>query len=125
VTDDQVVLLAWLGLALWAGAFVLFFQHRDRMAAALQAVIAFPFLIAPLITLLKWRINPTSYIRQYGTAALHELPGDGIVLGLSLVILLACGLAIRRHRLWMIIPLLLNGAGVAFLFYFAYFFHIF
>jgi hypothetical protein len=126
MTGDQVVpVLAWLGLALWVGAFVLFVRHRDRAAAALQAVVALPFLIAPVVTLLKWRIDPASYVRQYGTGALAELPWDGIVLGLSLVILLACGLAIRHHRFWVIVPFLLNGIGLAFLFYLAYFFRVF
>jgi hypothetical protein len=84
-----------------------------------------PFAILPLITLVKWRVDPAAYVHQYGTGALGELRGDGVALSVSLLILLACGLAIRVHRLWTIVPLLLNAAGVAFLFYLAYFFRIF
>ena len=46
-------------------------------------------------------------------------------LGVSLLILLACGPAFRGHRLWMIVPFLLNAGGLAFLFCLAYYFHIF
>jgi hypothetical protein len=77
-----------------------------------------------LATLLKWRIDPALYVREYGTAALRELPGDGIVLVLSLVVLVACGLVVRGHRLWAVVPLVLDAAGLAFFFYLAYFFRI-
>jgi hypothetical protein len=126
VTGDQAVsVFAWLGLALWVGSFALFVTRSYRAAATLQAVIALPFAIATLITLIKWRMDPAAYVRQYGTGALGELRGDGLVLVVSLVILVACGLAIRHHRLWLIAPLLVNAVGVAFLFYLAYFFHVF
>jgi hypothetical protein len=126
VTADEIVpLLAGLGLALWLAAVVLFLRHHDQLAAALNAVVALPFFLAPLVTLLRWGIDPAAYTRQYGTAALRELPQAGILLALSLVCLLGCGLTYRGQRRWMIPALLLNGAGLVALFYFAFFFHIF
>ena len=100
-------------------------KRHERASAALNALLALPFLVGPLITLVKWRIDPPSYVRQYGSGALHELSVDGIVLGLSVLVLLACALVFRGRRLWAIIPFALNAAAVFVLFYFAYFFHIF
>ena len=126
MTGDAIVpLLAWLGLALWVTALVLFLRHRDRVAAVLGAVIALPYVLAPMVTLLRWAIDPAGYARQYGTAALREVPGAAILLALSLVSLVGCGLTYRGRRPWMVHALILDGAGVAVLFYFAYYFHIF
>ncbi len=126
MTGDQLVpILAWFGLVLWATALVLFVRHKTRSAAALNALLAIPFLAAPLSALVRWRIDPPAYVRQYGAAALRELPLDATVLGVSLLILLACVLMWRAHRLWAIVAFVLNAAGLFVLFYFAYFFHIF
>jgi hypothetical protein len=125
MTSDVVRSLAWLGLGLWVVALVLFFIRRDRVAAILQAVIVLPFIIAPAITLIKWRLDPTAYVRLYGASALRELPEAGVLIGLSLIVLITCGLALRGRRLWLIVPFLLNGVGVVAFFYFAYYFHVF
>lgn len=123
--DELARIFAWLGLGLWVIALVSFVKRRDRAAAVIQGIVALPFVIGPAVTLIKWRIDPVAYTRQYGTAALRELPGDAIILGVALLVLLACSLAARGLRLWLILPFFLNGAGVVVLFYFAYFFRIF
>jgi hypothetical protein len=126
VTGDELVrILAWLGLGVWLGTLVLFFKRRVRAAAVIQSFVALPFAVAAAITLVKWLVDPVAYTRQHGTAALHELPGDAAILGLSLLILLTCGLALRGRRSWLMIPFFLNGVGLVYLFYFAYFFRIF
>jgi hypothetical protein len=126
VTIDQFVpILAWCALVLWVGGIALFAKRQTRASAALNALLALPFLVGPLITLVKWRIDPPAYVRQYGTGALHELSVDGVVLALSVLALLACALVFRGRRLWAIIAFALNAAAVLVLFYFAYFFHIF
>ena len=124
-TDELIPLLAWLGFGLLVAALVSFISHKDRLAAILNATAALPFVIAPLMELLKWRIDPEAYVRQYGAGALRQLPVDAVVLGLSVLTLLGCALLYRGHRrLWAIIPFLLNGLGLVALFYLAYFFHI-
>lgn len=123
-TDELVAVLAWCGLALCAGSLVSFIKHKDRVAAVLNGIVALPFLIMPAIDLVKWRNDPAGYVRQYGAAALHGLPVDGAMVGLSILALLGCALAYRGRRLWAIVPFLFNGAGLVVLFYLAYFFHI-
>jgi len=123
-TDELVVLLAWCGFALWGGSLVSFIKHKDRLAAILNGIVALPFLIMPAIDLIKWRSDPAEYVRQYGAAALHGLPVDGAMVGLSILALVGCGLAYRGRRLWAIVPFLFNGAGLVVLFHLAYFFHI-
>lgn len=126
MTIDQLVpLLAWCALVLWAGGLALFAKRQTRASAALNALLALPFLVGPLITLVKWRIDPPAYVRQFGTGALRELSVDGVVLALSALTLLACALVFRGRRLWAIIAFALNAVAVLVLFYFAYFFHIF
>jgi hypothetical protein len=126
VTADELILfLAWLGLVLWAAALVSFINHKNRLAAILNAIVALPFLIAPLRELLEWRSDPGAYVRQYGAGALRQLPLDAVMLGLSVLALLGCALLYRgRRRLWATLPFLLNGVWLVFLFYLAYFFHI-
>jgi hypothetical protein len=123
-TDELVALLAWCGLALWVGALLVFISHKDRIAAILNAIMALPFLIMPSIDIIKWHSDPTAYVRQYGAAALGQLPVDGGMIGLALVALVGCALSIRGHRLWLIVPFLLNAFGLVVLFYLAYFFRI-
>jgi hypothetical protein len=123
--DELVRILAWPALGLWLIALVLFVRRRDRSVAIIQGVLTLPFVIGAAMALTKWGIDPAEYTRQYGTAALRELPTDAVILGIALFILVSCGLAVRGRRLWLIPPLLLNGVGVVVLFYFAYFFRIF
>lgn len=123
-TDELIRLLAWFGLVLWMGAFLCFIKHKDRVVAILNAIVALPFLVAPSIELLRWRSDPAAYVRQYGAAALNQLPTDAVMLGLSVLTLFACVLAYRGRRLWASVPLVINGVGVVLLFYLAYFFHI-
>ena len=123
-TDELVALLAWWGLAVWVSALVAFISHKDRIAAVLNGIVALPFLIMPAIDLVKWRSDPAEYVRQYGAAALHGLPVDGGMVGLSILALLGCALAYRGRRLWAIVPFLFNSFGLVVVFYLAYFFHI-
>jgi hypothetical protein len=126
VTPDAIArILAWVGLAAWVTSIVLFHKHSDRAAAAMNAALALPFVIPSLYTLLKWSKDPAAYTRQYGTAALRELPAGAVGLGLSLLTLLGCVLTVRGRRRWLLAALLLNGLGLVFLFYMAFFFHVF
>jgi hypothetical protein len=123
-TDELVALLAWCGLALWVSALLSVITHKNRIAAILNAIMTLPFLIMPAIELLKWHSDPSAYVRQYGAAALRQLPVDAVTIGLASIALLGCALAYRGHRLWVIVPFLLNAASLMVLFYLAYFFHI-
>jgi len=125
MTSEQLIpLLAWFGLALSAAALVSFVKHKDRLAAILNSIVVLPFLIVPSIDLLEWHRDPAAYVRQYGSAALGQLPVDAGMIGFALLALLGCALGLRAHRLWLIVPFLLNGLGLVVLFYLAYFFHI-
>jgi len=123
-TDQLVALLAWCGLALWVGALASVITRTHRIAALLNAIMALLSLIMPSIELLKWRTDPSAYVRQYGPAALRQLPVDGVTIALACIALLGCALAYRGRRLWAIVPFLVNGAFLVVLFYLAYFFHL-
>jgi len=123
-TEELVALLAWCGLAVWVSALVAIIRYKGRIAAILNAIMALPFLVLPSIELLRWHGDPAAYVRQYGAAALGQLPVDGGVIGLALLALVGCALALWVHRLWLIVPFLLNAFGLVVLFYLAYFFRI-
>jgi hypothetical protein len=126
VTADQIVpVLAWLSLAIWITALVLGFRGSRAAAAGLYALLALPFLITSVFTLVKYAWDPVTYTRQYGTAALVELRQAGAVAGLALLAVFAAWRTIRGHRAWAVLAALLTGAGIPVLFYFAYFFRIF
>jgi hypothetical protein len=126
VTGEQILpTLAWLGLVVWLAALGLFLLRRHTATAVLHAILALPGLIAPLPRLLSWAINPIEYTRLYGTAALTELPGYGVLVGTALLSLIACVLAFRGRRGWIFVAGFINGASLALWFYLAYFFRIF
>lgn len=124
-TEQIMAALAWIGLALWLGALALAIAHRYRAAAVLTGMLAVPFLVPAVFTLLRWGIDAEGYVRQYGTAALTELRLTAVIAALSVLVLIASAAAYRGRIRWGALAWLIDGAGLAFLFYLAYFFRIF
>ncbi len=123
--EALVMALAWLGAALWLAALVLSLTRRHRGAAMLQATLAMFFVIPCLVSLLRWSLDPAGYVLQYGAAAVTELRLTAVMAVLSLIALACAVFAVRGRLRIGILAWLINGAGLAFLFYLAYFFRIF
>ena len=126
MTADQIVpVLAWLSLAIWSAALVLGLKGSRAAAAGLYALLAFPFLIPSVFALVKYAWDPAAYTRQFGTAALVELRQAAVFVGIGLLALFAAWRSVRGHRAWVALAALPTAAGIAFLFYLGFFFHIF
>ncbi len=106
-------LLAWVDLALWSISLASYFPNRrDRFSAALNAIVALPFLAASLATPAGWANDPSAYAVIYGAAALSEPPGWGILLIFARASLMACCLAYRGGRQCIVHGPAINGAGI-------------
>ena len=126
MTTDQIMpMLSWIGLALWLAAFALAISHRYRAAAALTGILSLPFFFPAMASCLRWAVDPAGFELQYGTAGLTELRLTAMIAGLSVVVLISSALAYRGRKRWGVLAWLIDGAGVAFLFYLAYWFRIF
>jgi hypothetical protein len=73
-----------------------------------------------------WRsIDRETYVRQYGQAALGDLPLTAIVFALSLLAVVASLFSLRQKPWVFVVGWLANAPTLVFLIYMAFWFHIF
>jgi hypothetical protein len=125
VTDLNVQALAVAAVAVMIGAAALWLFRYRSAAASLNGVIAVMLLALQAPGLIGYLWNPDAYIRQYGTAALSELPLLVTGVGLALVALAASALSVAWRPLLFWLGWLANLPTATLLLYLAFWFHIF
>ncbi len=125
MTDLNVQALAVAAVVAVIGAAALWLLHYRGAAASLNGVISVVLLGLQAPGLIGYLWNPDAYIRQYGTAALSELPLLMTGVGLALVALAASALSVVWQPLLFWLGWLANLPTATLLLYLAFWFHIF
>jgi hypothetical protein len=125
MTQSEVQLLALLCLAAAIIAAGLAPLGYLRTAATVNGALSLLFVSLEAPSLIAWGLSPDSYVQQYGRAALNELNFNFVGLALSLVALVASGLALWWKPVLFSVGWLANVPTVTMLLYFAFWFHIF
>jgi hypothetical protein len=125
MTQSEVQLLALLCLAGAIVAAGLALLGYPRTAATVNGALSLLFVSLEAPSLIAWGLSPDSYVQQYGRAALNELNFNFVGLALSLVALVASGLALWWKPVLFSVGWLANVPTVTMLLYFAFWFHIF
>jgi len=125
VTDLNVEALAVAALAAMLGAAALWLLRYRGAAASLNGAIAVLLLALQAPGLIGYVWNPDAYVRQYGTAAVSELPMLMTGVWLDLVALAGSVLSIVWRPLLFWIGWLANLPTAVLLLYLAFWFHIF
>ena len=125
MTDLNVEALAVAALAAMLGAAALWLLRYRGAAASLNGAIAVLLLALQAPGLIGYVWNPDAYVRQYGTAAVSELPMLMTGVWLDLVALAGSVLSIVWRPLLFWIGWLANLPTAVLLLYLAFWFHIF
>ena len=125
MTAETARAFAIAAAALWVTSALLALAHRRLAAALLNIAVAAPVAVLALVDLVRIAVDREAYIRQYGRAALHELPMTAVLLALGLVAI--CGSVIgRTGPPWrFVVAWLANAPSVALVVFLAFLFHIF
>ena len=125
MSDLNVEALAVAALAAMLGAAALWLLRYRGAAASLNGAIAVLLLALQAPGLIGYVWNPDAYVRQYGTAAVSELPMLMTGVWLDLVALAGSVLSIVWRPLLFWIGWLANLPTAVLLLYLAFWFHIF
>ena len=119
-------MLALLCLAAGIVAGGLGLLGRPRAGAVANGALAAVFLAFAAPYLISWALSPDAFIRQYGRAALSELPLDLGLAALALIALAGSTLAFaRRSAVVFWVGWLVNLPTVALIVYLGFWFHVF
>src|ERR1700730_1520236 len=118
MTQSEVQLLALLCLAAAIIAAGLALLGYLRTAATVNGALSLLFVSLEAPSLIAWGLSPDSYVQQYGRAALNELNFNFVGLALSLVALVASGLALWWKPVLFSVGWLANVPTVTMLLYF-------
>jgi hypothetical protein len=122
--EGQALGLACLAAAIVAGGLAIF--GRLRSAAAVNGALAALFLAKAAPDLILWAVTPDAYIRQYGSAALNEIPFTLGLAAMALIALTGSALSfVGRRVVFFWVSWLVNLPIVALLLYLAFWFRIF
>lgn len=125
MTTEEARLLALTLAAIWSASGVLALCHRRIAAAAINLLFAVPLCLLSAWPIVRVLVDIDGYIRQYGRAALHELPLSGALLALSLLAVVCSLLSIRRPAWVFVVGWLANAPTLVLLMYLAFWFRIF
>ena len=125
MTDLNVEALAVAALAAMLGAAALWLLRYRGAAASLNGAIAVLLLALQAPGLIGYVWNPDAYVRQYGTAAVSELPMLMTGVWLDVVALAGSVLSVVWRPLLFWVGWLANLPTAALLLYLAFWFHIF
>ena len=125
MTDLNVEALAVAALAAMLGAAALWLLRYRGAAASLNGAIAVLLLALQAPGLIAYVWNPDAYVRQYGTAAVSELPMLMTGVWLDVVALAGSVLSVVWRPLLFWVGWLANLPTAALLLYLAFWFHIF
>lgn len=123
-SEGQALALLCLAAAIVAGGLGIL--GYLRAAAAANGALAAVFLALAAPYLIAWALSPDAFIRQYGRAALNELPLDIGLAALALIALAGSALAFaRRSAVVFWVGWLVNLPTVALIVYLGFWFHVF
>lgn len=125
MTTEASRVLAMAFAALWIAGGVLALNRRRTAAALANGLIALPICVLAGWPLVRTLVDLEGYVRQYGRAALNELPLTAALLALSAAALVASVLSVRRSTWVFAAGWLANAPALLLLVYLAFWFRIF
>ena len=125
MTTDEGHVLAIALATLWVVSGLLAFRRRRAAAVVINLLFALPLCLLAIIPLARVAFDREGYVRQYGRAALGDLPLTAILLALSLVAIVASLLSLHRKPWVFVVGWLANAPTLVFVMYLAFWFHIF
>lgn len=120
-----MIALASILATAWLLSGVLAWRGPRAAAAALLVLCAAPLFMISVRPLWQVIADRSAYVRQYGSAALADLPSTTAVCALSLLAMLAAVLSLRQRPLLLWLGWLALAPVVAFALYLAFAFRIF
>lgn len=123
-TEETHALAIALG-AVWLASGALAWRGHRAMAVAINLLFAVPLGGLALASILRVVIDQEGYVRQYGSAALGDLPLTATGLALSLVAIVASLVSLRWRPTLFLVGWIANAPTLLFVVYMAFWFHIF
>jgi hypothetical protein len=125
MTTDESHVVAIALAAFWVVSGILAFRRHRTAAVAINLLFALPVCLLAVVPLVRVVIDRETYVRQYGQAALGDLPLTAIVFALSLLAVIASLFSLRQKPWVFVVGWLANAPTLVFLIYLAFWFHIF